>query len=289
MADPSGGQSFFVPNAQAKLLGLPGTTNGTDDTVILNNLYWNDTSISANPGDAIGVLMHELTEGAMGRIGGQWAMMDLFRYTATGQLDDTGGQDGKLTYFSPNGQNINTGLQFHNPINAQGQDDGFDWADWDQVGQDANAHDPFGPGGPGAGDPGTLSATDLQIMDVLGWNTSGITVKATTAMAVQGGPPIALLSGPPTIIDAASSSISTATIKSRRPAAASFPATSSTSTASRRFAQRHPLFVERQHEGDVAEATRRSRPIRRCSARSATSSSAPTAPAIIPSTRSPGR
>ena len=172
-ADPSGGQMFFVPNAHAKLLGLPGTNNGTDDTIILNNFYWNDSSISANMGDAVGVLMHELTEGGMGRIGGQWAAMDLFRYTAAGQLDDTGGQDGLHTYFSPNGQNINTGLQFHNPINAQGQDDGFDWADWDQVGQDANAHDPFGPGGPGAGDPGTLSATDLQIMDVLGWTKAG--------------------------------------------------------------------------------------------------------------------
>jgi hypothetical protein len=168
-ADPSGGQLFSVSNAEAKLLGLAGTTNGTDDSVILNNFYWNDTSIQSNPDDAIAVLMHELTEGAMGRIGGLWAPMDLFRYTATGQHDYTGGQDGKLTYFSPNGANVNTGLQYHNPINSSGQDDGFDWADWDQVGADANAHDPFGPGGPGAGDPGVLSQTDLRIMDVLGW------------------------------------------------------------------------------------------------------------------------
>src|SRR5262249_54289909 len=95
--------------------------------------------------------------------------------TATGQLDDTGGQGGKLTYFSPGGQYINTGLQFHNPINSSGQDDGFVWADWDQVGHDANAHDPFGPGGPGAGEPGTLSATALKVMDVLGWTLPGPT------------------------------------------------------------------------------------------------------------------
>jgi hypothetical protein len=180
MTDPSGGQLYFVPNAQAKMLGLPGTTNGTDDTIILNSLYWNDSSISAHMGDAVGVLLHELTEGGMGRIGGQWAMMDLFRYTAQGQLDDTGGQDGKPTYFSPNGQNINTGLQFHSPVNAAGHDDGFDWADWDQVGTNSNAHDPFGPGGPGAGDPGTLSATDLQIMDVLGWNKAGVGASTLT-------------------------------------------------------------------------------------------------------------
>jgi VCBS repeat-containing protein len=244
MADPSGGQQFFVPNAQAKMLGLPGTSNGTDDTVILNNYYWNDTSINANPGDAIGVLMHELTEGAMGRIGGQWAMMDLFRYTAQGQLDDTGGQDGKPTYFSINGQNINTGLQFHNPINAQGHDDGFDWADWDQVGQDANAHDPFGPGGPGAGDPGTLSATDLQILDVLGWtepSPSGIAVSATTAMAVQGGAAIALLAPPATITDTNSSTIASATIHIASSGGSIFPG--------------DELFLNGQQSGTVSGVT----------------------------------
>src|SRR5262249_14635598 len=141
------------------------------------------------------------------------------RYTAAGQLDDTGGLDGLPTYFSPNGQNINTGLQYHNPINALGQNDGFDWADWDAVGQNANAHDPFGPGGPGVGDPGTLSATDLPLMDVLGWtlappnSLSSITVTATSAMAVLGGPTIALLTGPATINDTVSSTMSSATVK----------------------------------------------------------------------------
>ncbi len=73
------------------------------------------------------------------------------------------------TYFSPNGPNVNTGLQFHNSINSSGQFDGYDLADWDGVGADSNYNDPFGPGGPGAGGSGVLSATDLQIMDVLGW------------------------------------------------------------------------------------------------------------------------
>jgi hypothetical protein len=172
MADPSGGAMFTVPNGQAKLLGLPGTTNGIDETIQLNSSVWTDANITANPGDAIAVLIHELSRGAMGRLGGLWGPMDLFRYTTSGQLDNTGGQDGQLTYFSPNGQNINAGLQFHNPINAQGQDDGFDWADWDQVGDNVSATDPFGPGGPGAGDPGILSKTDLQVMDVLGWQRS---------------------------------------------------------------------------------------------------------------------
>src|SRR5215831_20984570 len=42
MADPSGGQPFYVSNDEAELLGLPGwTSGGPDDTVILNNVYWN--------------------------------------------------------------------------------------------------------------------------------------------------------------------------------------------------------------------------------------------------------
>jgi len=94
------------------------------------------------------VLEHELTEGAMGRIGslgtdGAWAPMDLFRFTASGQRDLTGGQDGLATYFSPNGQNVATGLQYHNSINGSGQFDGFDLNDWDGVGADANDHDPL--------------------------------------------------------------------------------------------------------------------------------------------------
>jgi hypothetical protein len=98
--------------------------------------------------------------------------MDLFRFTASGQRDFTGGSDGQPTYFSTDGTNVYTGLQYHAPT-ALGSNDGFDWADWDQTGDDLNAHDPFGPGGPGAGSSGTLSATDLRIMDVLGWTLAG--------------------------------------------------------------------------------------------------------------------
>ena len=77
------------------------------------------------PGDAIAVIEHEISEGAMGRIGslglnGVFAPMDLFRFTAGGQRDFTGGQDGLATYFSPDGNSVATGLRFHNSINSQG-------------------------------------------------------------------------------------------------------------------------------------------------------------------------
>ena len=174
LPDPSQGAQWEIPVGEAQILGLASPDGAVDDSVILNSYYWTSSALQNDPGDAEAVVQHELTEGIMGRIGslgtdGDWAPMDLFRFTASGQRDFTGGQDGQPTYFSVDGSTVYTGLQYHNSISALGQFDGFDLADWDQVGADANAHDPFGPGGPGAGDPGALSATDIQIMQALGW------------------------------------------------------------------------------------------------------------------------
>ena len=149
--------------------------------------YATPSAVPDVPAWVEGVIEHELTEGIMGRIGSlgvddpsAWAPMDLFRFTASGQRDFTGGADGRPTYFSVNGSTVYTGLQFHNSVNSSHQFDGFDLAVWDQVGADANAHDPFGPGGPGAGDPGTLSATDIMMMEALGWSppSAGLSVTA---------------------------------------------------------------------------------------------------------------
>jgi hypothetical protein len=175
LADPSGGSGFYVSAGEARILGLAGPGSGVDDSVVLNSYYWTASELQSYPDDAISTLEHEISEGAMGRIGGlgvdgySFAPMDLFRYTAAGQRDFTGGQDGQPTYFSVNGTNVNTGLRFHSSVNSFGQFDGFDFADWDGAGSDSNYNDPFGPGGPGAGGTGVLSPTDLSIMDVLGW------------------------------------------------------------------------------------------------------------------------
>src|SRR5579883_2503715 len=224
LSDPSQGMGFMVPVGEARILGLAsGPSGGTiDDTVVLNSYYWNANALQNNPTDAEAVIEHEVSEGGMGRIGSlgiadsYWAPMDLFRFTASGQRDFTGGQDGQATYFSVNGTSVSTGLQYHDSVNTSGQFDGEDFADWDQVGQDANAHDPFGPGGPGAGDPGTLSATDLQIMNVLGWaqpSTDGIAVSPTKADALQGGAALTLLTATPVISDSKSTTIANATVK----------------------------------------------------------------------------
>ena len=221
LSDLSQGAGFEVSVGEARILGLAGAGSGTDDTVILNSYYWTASALHNDPGDAEAVLEHEISEGVMGRIGSlgiadppYWAPMDLFRFTASGQRDFTGGADGQLTYFSVNGSSVDTGLQYHNSVSSSGQFDGFDLADWDQVGADANAHDPFGPGGPGAGDSGTLSATDIAILQALGWSSqpNGIVVTANPSDALQGGPAFTLLTGAPTITDSGQSNLASATI-----------------------------------------------------------------------------
>jgi hypothetical protein len=168
-SDPSGGKGFELPIAYATMLGLSPQTNQVDLTVTLNSaLAWTFGQ------DAIGALEHEITEGGFGRVGSlglqgdpAWAPMDLFRFTAGGARDFTGGSDGTPTFFGLDARHVSS-LEFHNSISSTGVNDGFDLADWDSTVGDA-----FGPGGPRAA--GAVSATDLQVLDVLGWTPkSGI-------------------------------------------------------------------------------------------------------------------
>jgi Ca2+-binding RTX toxin-like protein len=161
--DPSGGAGFAIPTAEADMLGLAKQSNNIVDTVTLNsNLNFTFGQ------DAIGAIEHEMTEGVFGRIsslgfdGDQWNPLDLFRFTASGQRDFTGGSDGAETFFGVDASHVSN-LAYHNAINALGQNDGEDLGDWDHTIGDA-----FGAGGPGS--PGTVSATDLQVLDILGWN-----------------------------------------------------------------------------------------------------------------------
>jgi hypothetical protein len=166
--DPTGGAGFAVPLGLARILGLAGSGQGVDDTVVLNqNLPWTYGA------DAVGALEHEISEGAMGRIGGlgvqngSWGPMDLFRYSAVDQRDFTGGRDGRPSFFSVDGTTLLT--RFHNSLDTFGDFDQQDFGDWDST-----VHgDAFGPSGPGA--PGTISATDLRVMDILGWTPAAAT------------------------------------------------------------------------------------------------------------------
>ena len=161
-SDPSNGAGFSIAAAQARILGLGVQTNSVDDHVTLNSdLSWTFGQ------DAVGAILHEITEGVFGRTaslglqGSRWNPLDLYRFTATGQRDFTGGSDGVPTFFGIDANHLSA-LQYHSSISAAGVDDSFDLGDWDHTRGDS-----FGPGGPNS--PGVVTATDLQVLDVLGW------------------------------------------------------------------------------------------------------------------------
>jgi hypothetical protein len=172
--DPSNGLGFDLPQAQARMLGLAQSSFSIDDAVVLNSL----TGFNFGQ-DAVGAIEHEMTEGVFGRVsslgvgGSPFEPMDLFRFTAQGVRDYTGGADGQAAFFGIDSADV-TNLQFHNSINSAGVSDGFDLADWDHTVGDA-----FGPNG--VGSDGSMSATDLQILDILGWTPASSTSSTSTS------------------------------------------------------------------------------------------------------------
>ncbi len=163
--NPRGGLDWSLPEAYSRMLGLSQSAPATDDTVTLNTSYnWSYGQ------DVVGTIEHEITEGAMGRVGGLgdqngvWSTMDLFRYSASGVRDFTDGRDGKATFFSVNGSQLLS--QFNNQYNGATHVNSGDTADFSVL-------DVFGFGSPGTGL--TLSGTDLHVMNVLGWTPAAST------------------------------------------------------------------------------------------------------------------
>ncbi len=174
--DPSGGANWAVPVAYARMLGLSGYTGSPDDAVTLNTYYgWSYGQ------DVINGVIHEISEGGMGRIGGLggsggggWAPMDLFRYNASDVPDYTNGRDGDVTYFDDayNGNSLsdanlpNKGaptLSYHNQYDPS---DNFHSGDNDDWSQEAV----FGT--VGGGETLGLTQTELDVMRSLGWTLS---------------------------------------------------------------------------------------------------------------------
>jgi Ca2+-binding RTX toxin-like protein len=167
--DPSNGAGFELALPEAVILGLAPQTN----TEVISQLTLNSNLPWTFGQDAVGAIIHELTEGGFGRISSlgiadnKWQPLDLFRFTAAGQRDFTGGKDGVATFFGIDGNHVSA-LQYHNSVNSAGAFDGADLGDWGFTRGDA-----FGPGGPSS--PGQVSATDLQVLDVIGWNSTPFT------------------------------------------------------------------------------------------------------------------
>jgi hypothetical protein len=173
--NPAGGNDWALPEAYARMLGLSSSTPSMDDTVTLNTA---DTGLDDFGQDVINGVIHELSEGAMGRVGGLgdqngvWSTMDLFRYTAAGAPDYTDGRDGLTTYFSSVGGSETSAsgglkgapvLSFNNEFSGSTKVNGGDTADWVQEAVFGSV---------GGGETLTLDNTELQVMEALGWQLS---------------------------------------------------------------------------------------------------------------------
>jgi hypothetical protein len=163
--DPTNGGQFWLTDAQAATLKL-ATPASIDAYVGLNSslAYTFDPNHRGEAGryDGIGVIEHEITE-IMGRLGwlgsyfdsnaqNIWAPLDLFRYSAPGVRDQTGSGS-----FSADG-GVTLLTKFNDPSTTAG-----DVSDWVPTLQG----DSFGTTYQGT--VGMMTATDLKVMDVLGY------------------------------------------------------------------------------------------------------------------------
>ncbi|MFI4936382.1 MAG: NF038122 family metalloprotease [Caulobacterales bacterium] len=166
-ADPTNGGTFELTSADAKALGLADPNGASlDGSVGLDatSAFNFDPSVRAVSGeyDAIGVLAHEISE-VLGRQSGlgfappggspEFGLLDLFRYSAAGQLNPTS----PTGSFSLDGQTLL--MAFNDPTT------GGDSGDWSSLAL-GDAFDAF----VNQGTVQQVSPIDLAVMDVLGYH-----------------------------------------------------------------------------------------------------------------------
>lgn len=167
--------SIPLPPSQAAVNADGHRISQPEALAILNSSYnWSFGQ------DVINTVEHEITEGAMGRVGGLgdqnsiWSAMDLFRFSSPNVRDFSDGRDGITTYFSANGSALSS-LSFNNEYSSSvTKNNSGDTADFAQ-------QDVFGTGL--ARETNTLSQTDIDVMDALGWTPATQTRVSPTVTA----------------------------------------------------------------------------------------------------------
>ena len=165
-SDPTGSSTWYVPYSEAKAIGLWFATGSeVDGSVGLSSSasFTYDPSNRAVSGeyDAVGVLEHEISE-VMGRLkslgtyfgSGVYTAMDLFRYGSAGTRVLSPGPG----YFSIDGGNTDL-VQFNDPTHGGDAGDlasSVTHDSYDAISRQSVAN--------------TVSATDLRLMDVLGYS-----------------------------------------------------------------------------------------------------------------------
>jgi len=167
---PVNGQ-YWISTAEAKALGIAGASSSVDGYIGFSstaNFAYNDSNgVAANQYDFFGVVAHEISE-VMGRQmmdganfsgGASYEPLDLFHYSAPGVLDFSGTTPG---YASATG-----GITSLDSFNTNPNGDFGDWA----ASAGNNSYDAFSyPGVVNA-----VSASDLALMNLLGWDPAGST------------------------------------------------------------------------------------------------------------------
>jgi hypothetical protein len=185
--DPIPGTHHYVMTpAEAKALGLLGATTTLDGTSTFSSTtpfdYDRSDGITAGQYDFQGSVAHEFSE-IMGRelnaIGNEvqtgeangYYLYDLFKFTADGVRSFVGTTPG---YFSLDG-----GVTNLNDFNPDPDDDFGDWA--------ASAGDDSFLAFSSSGVVNPVTATDLRVMDVLGWDLSSVVVDVSGHGSGSGG------------------------------------------------------------------------------------------------------
>ena len=175
--DPTGGRGELMSTAEAKALSLL-KYNGTDGFVGFDRTAsWTfDPSNRSVPGkfDFVGVAEHEISEvlgrmADLGAIGGALDPLDLLRYSAPNTRALSPGDN---QYFSIDGGTTNL-----NTFNGIGGGDTGDWAGYTIDAFNAAALE---------GTMLPISAADVTVMDVLGYNLSGNGTSLAAASAPTG-------------------------------------------------------------------------------------------------------